>query len=330
MQYREPADLPAGTQVVLKQEIVDERGYRWKAGSAGVVTRSPARHDAAYEVEMNDRTCLWAARESLAVQRLSVPLRIQVPKEEFDPQPHLVLLSVTGSQAYGLAQEDSDIDLKGVYVLPWDALAGLYRYPEEKQVHYHAETPARLDPALPLRAYLGREIDTAYYEVGKFITLALQANPNILEMLWTPLWEAVTPVGTLLREHRHLFWSRHLESSFSAYAQGQFRKLRRSYESTGMYRSRHAVHLIRLLYSALHLLRTREPMLDVGEHRALLLAIKDQTLGMEETEALADRLIQTFNAEAARSQLPEHPDYEAAHQLLLEIRRQSRAQEGEG
>lgn len=42
----------------------------------------------------------------------------------------------------------------------------------------------------------------------KFIVLALKANPNILECLYTPLVEQVTPIAQELLDMRNIFLSK--------------------------------------------------------------------------------------------------------------------------
>ena len=42
----------------------------------------------------------------------------------------------------------------------------------------------------------------AYWEIQKFIVLALKANPNVLECLYTPLVEMKTPLADELLQMR--------------------------------------------------------------------------------------------------------------------------------
>ena len=43
------------------------------------------------------------------------------------------------------------------------------------------------------------ENDEVLWELEKFLRLALKANPNILEVLWTPIVLETTPLGNRLR-----------------------------------------------------------------------------------------------------------------------------------
>ena len=48
------------------------------------------------------------------------------------------------------------------------------------------------------------ETQEAYWELQKFLTLALKANPNVLECLYTPLVEHATPLAQELLDMRRV------------------------------------------------------------------------------------------------------------------------------
>lgn len=320
MYFREPPEIPAGTSVVTKVSRRDETGWTWKKGSTGIVIQSPGDHRSPYVVEMNNGQRIPFMRDELVVRSLKVRLAIQTPKEAFDPAPYLAALTATGSVAYNLSTEGSDVDLKAIYVLPLDMLAGLYTYPEELQRHLAGEHPKSYVQGAPLTRYLGEGSDNAFYELSKFVRMALENNPTALEMLWSPLWESLHPRMDLLRENRDLFISRHMEESFSHYAKSQFDRMKRRVAKGLDYKPGHAVQLVRLLYSALHLMETGEPLLDASAHREQLLAIKRRDIDLAETTRIADSLIARFNQVSAKSDLPEAPNYDLVHDLILQIR----------
>ena len=92
------------------------------------------------------------------------------------PRPHeLVLLhaAVVGSRAYGLETEDSDTDRRGIFV----AGAGIQFSldgPPAQRVHDVGQL--------------------CFWEVGKFVRLALKANPTVLETLYSPVMEYEHPI----------------------------------------------------------------------------------------------------------------------------------------
>ena len=110
-----------------------------------------------------------------------------------------------GSHAYGLNTQTSDEDTRGIFVGSPSNLCGLF--PVE-----HVE-------------YDG---DYMVYELRKFVSLAKDCNPNIIELLYihpdeillsTPLWER-------LRDSRDLFLTRRAKHTFSGYAVAQLKKIR--------------------------------------------------------------------------------------------------------
>ena len=120
-------------------------------------------------------------------------------------QPRVIYSAVVGSVAWGLADEDCDEDLKGVFLLPFEHHAGLWEPPDEIQ-----------DPAS----------DTQYWEVQKLVYQGLRADANTLELLWSPHPRVCTELGHELIAGRRMFVSRNIFGTFGRYAMSPFRKLR--------------------------------------------------------------------------------------------------------
>src|SRR5438874_121659 len=85
---------------------------------------------------------------------------------------------------------------------------------------------------------VAEEVD---WELEKFLRLALQANPNILETLWSPAVLHMDDVGKQLRELRPAFLSRHLYKTYSSYVLSQFRLMKQGVERKGTYKPKHAM-----------------------------------------------------------------------------------------
>ena len=83
---------------------------------------------------------------------------------EVTHKDYLLFESVTGSHAYGTNVEGSDVDLKGIFVLPKDQFYGL------------SYTPQVSD----------ERNDKTYYEIKRFCELLATSNPNMLELLAMP------------------------------------------------------------------------------------------------------------------------------------------------
>ncbi len=207
---------------------------------------------------------------------------------------------IVGSQAYGLAHDDSDVDRRGFYLPPADWHWSLAGVPEQ----------------------LSREeSQECYWELGKFIALALKANPNILECLYTPLVEFATPLAEQLLSMRSAFVSRMVYQTYNGYAMSQFTKMHHHLRNTGEVNWKHAMHLIRLLLSGIAALTEGTIRLDVGEHRAQLIAVRRGEVPLDEVEAWRRELHRAFDAALAGTSLPEEPDYGRAETFLIQARR---------
>jgi hypothetical protein len=209
---------------------------------------------------------------------------------------------VTGSRAYGLEQDQSDTDVRGVFVAPPDLLWSLQGAPD----------------------YLERgEMEEAYWEVRKFCILALKANPNILECLYSPIVLATTPAGDELLSIRSSFLSRFVHQTFNGYVLSQFKKIERDFQTTGAPKWKHVMHLIRLLISGITLLSTGNMEVQALEHRERLLLVRHGGLPWGEVEAWRLSLHQDFDDALAMSPLPELPNYALVEEFLLGVRRRA-------
>ena len=110
-------------------------------------------------------------------------------------------------------------------------------------------------------------------------------------------------------------------NSYGGYVRSQYALLKRDIENKGDYRGKHASHCLRLLLAGTHLLRTGEPMIDVGEHREKLLAIKVKDMTFDEASGWKDELIEDFTKAFDECDLPDKPDYVWANDYLVRVRK---------
>lgn len=114
----------------------------------------------------------------------------------------LLFEAISGSRAFGLATENSDTDIRGVYYLPKEDFFGLNYIPQVSN-----ETN-----------------DLTYYEIGRFVELLQKNNPNILEIL-------ASPQDCILYKHSLMdllksedFLSKLCKDTFAGYAVSQIKK----------------------------------------------------------------------------------------------------------
>ena len=292
--------IPPGTQVVLKVDKPQAGGAVRPRGSVAVVQESPPDNQYAYTVRFADGQTVKAYFRELAIRRKEVEDELALTGE--DLRPWIVYRCQIGSRAFGLATEDSDDDVRGIYLPPARLHWSLFKLPEQLE-------------------FADDEKDEVYWELEKFLKLALKANPNVLEALWTPHVLHADEVARRLRDMRAAFLSRHLYKTYSGYVLSQFRRMANAHAKTGAYKAKHAMHLIRLLYSGIEALRCGEIRVDVAEHRAELLAVKSGALSFEQARGKALELDRAFQEAYRQTTLPEQPDYKRADELLIWARR---------
>jgi hypothetical protein len=292
--------IPTGTQVVLKVDKPLADGSLRTRGSVGVIVATPAGNEQPYVIRFADGQTMEAFFPELAIRRKEI--EDELARTDVDLRPFIIYRCQVGSHAFGLATEGSDDDIRGIFLPPARLHWSLYKLPEQLEFQHG-------------------ECDEVYWELEKYLKLALKANPNVLETLWTPRILHADEAAHRLRELRSAFLSRHLYKTYSGYVLSQFRRMRNAHAKTGKYKAKHAMHLVRLLHSGIEALRSGEIRIDVAEHRAELLAIKSGALSFEQAQERALELDRQFQEAYRTTALPEHPDYRRVDEFLIWARR---------
>jgi uncharacterized protein len=303
--------IPVGTQVVTRVEILDAAGtVLCSRGAVGVVTNAPVDQHHYYRILFANGVEAALQRQELTIRKQHQQAGLHVIGDalaEYDLHEFVIYRCVVGSRAYGLEHEHSDTDRRGIYLPPADLHWSLYGVPEQLE---------------------SQETEECYWELQKFLLLALKANPNILECLFTPLVEHATPLAQELLAMREAFLSQLVYQTYNGYVMSQFKKLEQDLRAHGTLKWKHAMHLIRLLYAGIGTLRDGQVPVHVGVKRDELLAIRRGELPWEEVNALRLHLHQEFDGALNFTRLPERPDYEKVNAFLLKAR-QAMAHESE-
>jgi hypothetical protein len=298
--------IPVGTQVVLRCERrVPGTDATKPAGTVAEVIEAPASNDRPYLVRFLDGTAFRLKFGELLVRRGDHSVEAAAAGTGTagpDVSAFVVYRVTVGSRAFGLATESSDEDRRGVFLPPADWHWSLTKPPDQVEA-------------------FGPGVEEVDWEIEKFVRLALQANPNILETLWSPAVLHADETGAELRAIRGAFLSRHLYRTYSGYVLSQFQLMKKGFATDRRYKPKHAMHLIRLLHSGIHALRTGEIRVDVAEHRAELLTIRTGDVPFEAVEARALELDRAFREAFAATALPEKPDTDRANRFLIAARR---------
>lgn len=124
--------------------------------------------------------------------------------EELKNRNLIIFEGIVGSKAHGTDTEQSDTDIKGVFVMPIEDIFGT-KYVEQIN---------------------DEKNDVVYYEIRRFLELLQTNNSTILELLNLPedciLYK--NPIFDIILENKDKFLSKKCANSFGRYALGQITK----------------------------------------------------------------------------------------------------------
>lgn len=154
----------------------------------------------------------------------------------------LILRGISGSHLYGLNTPSSDMDIRGIYMdRPEDMLDISGR--QRQEVSDDTQ-------------------DEKYYALCKFLKLASECNPNIIELLWLPddaiLYKS--PLYDELVSHREWFMSKRARHTFTGYAYAQIQRakgLNKKGNSISRYVDEEGIRMARMFLSQPPDVRTR-------------------------------------------------------------------------
>lgn len=239
------------------------------------------------------------------------------PVVEEQPYP-VAFATVSGAHLYGFASRDSDVDLRGVHVLPAPEVVGLRTGPQTLDRSWVRD---------------GVEIDLVTHDLLKFVRLLLRRNGYVLEQLLSPLVVATSPTHAELVDLAPACLTRHHAHHYLGFARTQHELFRRTDELKPL------LYTVRVLLTGIHLLRTAEVQADlprlldlVPEAPAWVVAAvqrkgeaehgrNDGLVPPEQVEASYVALVRLLERERERSPLPDLPTAEPAlHDLVVRRR----------
>lgn len=146
----------------------------------------------------------------------------------FDLYDHTILLTISGSRAYGMHRAGSDVDVLGVAIPPERTLLGLSRPWQQAD---HPDQIAVFHDLLNEQeraACAQTKLEGSVYTLSKLVKLAADCNPNVLDVLFCRDAEVrlITPLGERLRSARDLFLSARARHAYAGYAAAQLKRIR--------------------------------------------------------------------------------------------------------
>jgi uncharacterized protein len=231
-------------------------------------------------------------------------------------QPYpLLFATVSGAHLYGFPSRDSDVDLRGVHVLPAAEVVGLRTGPETLDRTWF-ENEA--------------EVDLVTHDLAKFARLMLRRNGYVLEQVLSPLVVSTTPeheelvslaAGCITKWHAH---------HYRGFANTQWDFFQKKSELKPL------LYTFRVLLTGINLMRTGVVQADLRElelperppYLPELMAAKAEAehapIEGVQGERLAEdvgRLQAALDEAEASSTLPDRPTAEPElHDLLLRAR----------
>src|SRR6266404_8399125 len=121
---------------------------------------------------------------------------------------NLIFATLYGSRAYGTNKPDSDIDVRGIVLESKEILFGVLDNFEQ--------------------AIFNEPLDCTFFGFRKFIRLAIENNPNILEIIFTDPSDHIfiNEIGQSLLDIRELFLSKKCRFSLGGYAFQQLKRIK--------------------------------------------------------------------------------------------------------
>lgn len=176
---------------------------------------------------------------------------IEPPMHYEEALKHCIFRYTSGSHQYGTNRPDSDVDKRGVFIAPLSSAFDLFQtsfvasgtikqnlqaamdaieladLPAARNHIQSALVPDRGDLSLSVETVHARDGDEELQELRKFLKLAADCNPNIIEFLYVDhLIDISTPVWECIRANRHLFLSKKARWTFAGYAIQQLKRIR--------------------------------------------------------------------------------------------------------
>jgi uncharacterized protein len=226
--------------------------------------------------------------------------------------PEPIFATVSGAHLYGFASPDSDVDLRGAFLLPARELLGLNPPAETITIE---ETGAL-------------HLDWVAHDVRKFARMMTKHNGYVLEQLFSPLVVLSTPAHEELRELGKGCVTKRTVRHYQGFARGRRMRLAEPAPTV-----KHLLYAYRVLLTGIHLMQTGEVIAnlavlnerfridELGELVARKQAGSEELLlgagDLARHGGLLDRLELRLEEAHAASRLPEEPTTRAALERLV-------------
>jgi uncharacterized protein len=238
---------------------------------------------------------------------------------------YTILRIPTGSELYGLSNPGAnDKDEMGICIEPISAFAGFNEF--EQYIYRDAaiRTGHQDAPSEP------GDLDLTIYGLRKFLRLALNGNPQIIQCFYVPHNQHIRcdASGHQLQELAPLVISRLSGKRFLGYMEAQRQRLlgergqkktnRPELEEKYGFDTKYAMHILRLGFQGVELLSTGRLTLPLPENdRKFCFATRNGEVPLQDVLNKAGELERELKDLLDTSPLPEQPDREAVEKWMI-------------
>ena len=259
----------------------------------------------------------------MIIQKLKAADVLDCPKWLPDSTQYLTIM---GSMAYGVNNDESDMDVYGFVAPPKEVVfphhAGIIlgfgdqgeRFENWQQHHI-------IDPST------GKEYDFQLSSIVKYFELCRTCNPNMIDSMFTPdncVLHATT-VAKMVRENRKLFLHKGAWHKFKGYAFSQMQKIkgganranpkRQASVAEHGYDVKFGYHVVRLMNEVEQIMI--EGDLDLLRNREQLKSIRRGEWSLERLQTYFEEKERSLEEVYAKSTLRHSPDTYAIKALLM-------------
>lgn len=231
---------------------------------------------------------------------------------------HLITAAISGSQAYGTQNKDSDFDVMGLFLPPIEYVLG------NENVEQISIPKTKLNKS---------ECEGTLFSFDKWYKLMIDQNPNILELLWHVHTQYIFRDGiywNMLINNRDKLLSKKAKHTFSGYAYAQLQRLDKLNEKVNEnpkrleefnkfgYSTKNASHMIRLMNMCIEIL-SEQKLNVMRPERQHLISIRNGDFTLKEIQKLALDKENLITYAYIDSKLPNEIDKDFANELKINI-----------
>jgi uncharacterized protein len=233
---------------------------------------------------------------------------------------------ITGSVSYAVSSDTSDMDVVGFCIPPKDDV-----FPHLRgEIMGFGQQQKRFDVWQEhhiMDKETSQEYDFSIYSIVKFFHLAMENNPNMLDIIHVPQRCVLfsSPVAQMVRDSRQMFLHKGSYHKMRGYAYAQLHKIgtkansanpkRQADIETHGFDTKFAYHVVRLLLQAEQILL--EHTLDIERNAEILKAIRRGDWTEEKLRSWFDEKEKRLEELYVKSDLRHSPDEDSIKNLLM-------------